>query len=412
MKPRPSCAVAVAAASFSGSLVRLAAAAPAAEATTISVPASATTLPAVFTAAATVMATPAPIQERETTSSKASRSSANAGEDEEYIEAEGLCPHGIGAVLAIPNVRQHLLGQHPAVYDWAMPVSAMSSVMMLFVAVPHLHELKQAEYSSEFQERQKLTIVASAVPAVVSAFKFLAIFGPRLWKILFLFAACYEVLAFWCFKQLILNLAGGSDEWSEKEVLAILATQEPLPKMWASPPLACCFKPCARRRAVLERDLGLISALMWQFIIILPMVSLLDMFEAMEKFHEHLAQLETASLVLAMYSLFSLLDATHVTLHHHRTHAKFWTIKGTFIGSTMVLRIVSTIVTKDVKIGNECYSAGALAAAYSGAITAVLAVPLAALSRYAFPAGEEGQLQTSSEEESTEMMSKSGDEGF
>lgn len=282
-------------------------------------------------------------------------------------------------------MHEHLFGAHPKVYSFAIPVASIAVIVTVAVALPHLISLFRFEPAATKKKAAKLTRVIAAVPMVIAILKLLAIIGPRLWKLMYLVAAVYEVLAFWCFMQVILMLVVRKDDWSDEEVVDVLGQSSESPKMWATPPLACCFQACVSPREVRERDLNMVRVLMWQFICVAPLVALAEMSEMFEKFEKHLSRIETLSLVLAVYGLFSLLEATHHALEEQHSHAKFWTIKGTFLANTALFRLASTFVLDDERVGHICYSSGALAAAWAGMFTATLAAPLAVLSRHSFP---------------------------
>lgn len=300
-------------------------------------------------------------------------------------EGYHVCQHGIGETLALPDLRQHLLGEQPYVYSVAIPVASLASMLVLVVAVPHLRTLWSVEESPQLTQRARLTRTVAAVPMVVSSVKFLAILAPRIWKLAYLLSALYEVLVFWCFLKLVLNMVSGSDRRSSTaEALDALRKAGPT-EMWASPPLLCCGRFCLRPHQVREGDLLAVRVLVWQFIIILPSCILASMFATLEPWEEVLGKLEMFSLLLAMQGLFALLGASHDLLEDQQAHAKFWTIKATFVASTMSIRICTSLVRDDESISGFCYSAGALASAWASMITTVVAIPLACLSRHAFP---------------------------
>jgi hypothetical protein len=227
--------------------------------------------------------------------------------------------------------------------------------------------------------RQVRTV--AAVPLTIVAFKFAAMVAPRIWKLLFLLAAGYEVFAFWTLVQLLLGMVAPSFDEAVQELAALSDT-----KMWAVPPLACCFKSCASPRPPRREDLLVIRGLVWQFIIFVPMVAVAEMAEELpERVHKILPKLEALSLVTAMFGIFALLEATHEVLTERRTHAKFWVVKGTFIANLASFRIACAFVQNDVRVGNMCYTSETVATAWSGLFAAVVSVPLALLGTYAYP---------------------------
>merc|ERR1712032_1220168 len=76
---------------------------------------------------------------------------------------------------------------------------------------------------------------------------------------------------------------------------------------------------------------------------------------------------------------------THTPLENRRTHAKFWTVKGTFIANMLTFRISCELLHHDMKVGDNCYTSETIATAWSGLIAALLTVPMALLSLYAYP---------------------------
>eukprot|EP00415_Alexandrium_ostenfeldii_P001474 UN1474 len=184
------------------------------------------------------------------------------------------------------------------------------------------------------------------------------------------------------FLQLILGFVGRDS----KEVTDALFKAPPV-KVWAVPPLGCCFKPCTSPRRVADGDLGTINVLLRQFMVVLPTVAALEMTEMLpHRVHELLAKVEVLSLMTAMCGLFALLQATHTVLHDRRCHAKFWTIKGMFIANTAIFRAFSASVHDDIRIGANCYTSDTMAAAWASMVTVMFSVPLALLSYHAYSA--------------------------
>jgi len=297
-------------------------------------------------------------------------------------EVGHFCRHGIGAGFRLPRISDNLFGPHPKVYNVAIPLSTLAALIAAAISVPHLISLCP-DVDPDLERRAHLTRIVAAVPVVIAVFKMAAVVMPRMWKTLFLVAAIYEVVAFGAFMKLIMNLLAGHDGWTDQEVLAKFARASPV-KIWAVPPLGCCFKPLMREKHLGKRNMTILRVMMWQFVVICPLVAAAEMSEYFEEHEKTMSKFETLSLIIAMYALFQLLEATHEMLHDKHCHSKFWTIKGTFIANTAIFRLGHAIFTEDVRIGDECYTGGAVAAAWSGMITATLAVPLALLSRHAY----------------------------
>lgn len=301
--------------------------------------------------------------------------------------AERFCPRGVGAAVEWPHVFHHLRGnQHgkwPMAYKVAIPTISFCLLLISLMLLPHVQVLMDEARKEESQRGQRIVLIAS-VPLAIVALKFVAVLAPRTWKLLFLVVAIYEVLAFRSFKNVILELVSADN--GGKKPVEVMAAAEPV-ALWAVPPLACCFKPCASKKSFTDFDLWVIETLLVQFMIIKPLVALAEMSEYMtHELEEKVGRFEVLSLLFAMYGLFALLEASHSVLHERRLgHAKFWVIKGVFIASTATFRICCNIFRQDLRAGDFCYTSETLASAWSGAATAVFCVPLAILARYAFP---------------------------
>merc|ERR1712224_142597 len=98
-----------------------------------------------------------------------------------------------------------------------------------------------------------------------------------------------------------------------------------------------------------------------------------------------LEKLESCSLVLAVYSLFALMEAAHDVLPEGRLHSKFWLMKGLFISNTVSFRVAKLYENQDERLGPLCYPSETLASAVAGAVLISLSVPGAFLARHAFP---------------------------
>ncbi|CAK0806671.1 unnamed protein product, partial [Prorocentrum cordatum] len=296
--------------------------------------------------------------------------------------ARADCPRGIGASLLWPDVPEHLLGPHPVVYSFAIPVAGVCLIATSLISAPHLWRLSAPDAAgAKMALRVRQVRTVAAVPLTIVAFKFAAMVAPRIWKLLFLLAAGYEVFAFWTLVQLLLGMVAPSFDEAVQELAALSDT-----KMWSVPPVACCFRPFATPQPPRREDLLIIRCLVWQFIIFVPAIAAAEMAEELpERLHNILPKLETLSLVTAMYGIFALLEATHEVLIERRTHAKFWVVKGTFIANLASFRLACAFVRSDVRVGNMCYTSETIATAWSGLFAAVMSVPLALLSTYAYP---------------------------
>lgn len=300
------------------------------------------------------------------------------------VEMPLECPRGIGAELQWPNGKQHLFGQHPLIYNYAIPIAGVCLLVTSIISIRQLCRLSAPQAAGPaIPNRVRQTRTVVAVPLVIAAFKFASLVAPRIWKLLFLVAAVYEVFAFWSLMQLILGFVAASFD-EVVEVLSELADA----KMWAVLPFTYVFRPCVQPRAPRRQDLLVIRSLVWQFVVIVPLVAAAEITETSflpHLAHELLPKLEAVSLGLAMFGIFSLLEATHTPLEDRRTHAKFWTVKGTFIANMFTFRVSCALLHDDVKVGGNCYTSETVATAWSGLIAAVLTVPLALLGVYAYP---------------------------
>lgn len=227
-------------------------------------------------------------------------------------------------------------------------------------------------------------MLIASVPLAVTALKYVAVLAPRTWKALYVLAAVYEVFAFRAFRSLVLELV--SVDNAGKDPVKVMAEAEPVAP-WAVPPLACCLRPCARKRHFTPTDDRLSEVLLAQFMVVKPVAAVIEMTENLTHSQEkRLGEVELLSLLLAMYGLFSLLEASHAVLPEHRHgHSKFWVIKGVFIASTATFRLCAEVFQTDLRAGDFCYTSETLATAWAAAIMAVLCVPLARLAVHAFP---------------------------
>jgi len=308
-----------------------------------------------------------------------------------------MCYRGYGAALVWPHTAEHLKGPRPPEYDYLIPVVSLCAVLCILILTPVLYYIVHIYWvSAELDQsgngngkagaraqRSWPAIwmgITAASPGVIVMCKLLAVIAPRLWKILFLLATIYEVTAFWCFMKLVFSFVGKDDE----EILARFA-EAPATRMWAAPPLACCFRPCIRERQPDAGDLRTIRALLTQFLIISPLMAVIECSEKLSHHaHKVVGRIEVLSLLLAMYGLFALIIATHDVLPNHRLHAKFWTVKGSFIASMAIFRIFCEVLSDDVRVGGRCYTREMIAAAQAGTLTAILTVGFSGLASYAF----------------------------
>jgi len=292
------------------------------------------------------------------------------------------CARGIGSELTWPDAWEHLTGPHPQIYNAAIPVAGACWLVTLAICIPHLRRLAAfGRRAAVTRLRSRQVQVLAAVPVVILTFRFAALLAPRIWKVLFCVAAMYEVFAFWTLKNFLFGMLAPSFDEAVKK----LEDQHDC-KMWAVLPFARCWRPCTPSRAPRRMDLLWVRGLVWQFIVLVPLMVVVEISEfTSEKVHQSICVFEVLSLMSAMYGIFALLEATHYPLEGKRTHAKFWVVKGTFIANMLVFRIACRNIHGDVRVGDLCYSSETVATAWCGLIASVFAALLAALVLYAYP---------------------------
>merc|ERR1719401_2014969 len=98
--------------------------------------------------------------------------------------------------------------------------------------------------------------------------------------------------------RLIYNMVV-DDDVAYLDARIVKVMQECAPsKLWAVPPLACCFRPLVPPRKFTKCDLFTVRFLMWQFVIITPLVAVADWTNAIEEeMHFKIQKLEVVSLV-------------------------------------------------------------------------------------------------------------------
>lgn len=294
--------------------------------------------------------------------------------------------------MELPAFAEHLGSAQPAEYHVWIPLTCAAVLLTCAIAVPGLvgmssGEQPQGERGQRLAQRLLSMRVIAAAPMVISVLKLFAVLAPRTWKMVFLLAAIYEVAAFRGFLWLILGFIAETPE----EAMSVLASSSQQRRIWMVPPCCCVWVfclPCMVPRVPVPKDLQVIHLLMWQFIVIVPVVACMELIDAIpERWHGYLVNLDVVSLLLAMYGLFALLFMAEGVLGHHaRCHAKFWAVKWTFIANTVVFRGTLRTVHNDLLMpSGACYTMEALAAGRSAAITAVLMMPLSYLAcHYAY----------------------------
>jgi len=301
---------------------------------------------------------------------------------ESEIEIVNFCPHGLKAMAGLPSIVEHLQGPRPGEYNFIVPITLIGAFGISFLLIPHLWSLRYTGTEATIRQRSTQMCVIAASPLYVSCLKLLAVLAPRFWHPAFVCITIYEVIAFWLLFRLLL---GFIDE-SEEAVLNVLSRFPPI-RPWAVPPFFCGLisAPCTTPRVPCQWDLQVCKALLLQFSLLAPAVSLSEMLADNERSARMLGLLEIGSLLLAVYALFVTMNMTHVVLQERRLHHKFWSLKGTIMLNMFVFRIASIVAPKPMRINDLCFSNNALAAARACAATNILLIPIAALVCYAYP---------------------------
>ncbi|CAE8615098.1 unnamed protein product [Polarella glacialis] len=134
-------------------------------------------------------------------------------------------------------------------------------------------------------------------------------------------------------------------------------------------------------------DLKLTHAMVLQFMLITPLLSLLELIPAVSekpRIQKLITAIELVSLVVAILGLLTLIRALHELLGARRAHSKLFFLKFCFLGGTIIKRIANLSVTEYQELGENCFPAEAISAAWAGAITDVICSLLAAWGCFLF----------------------------
>jgi len=233
-----------------------------------------------------------------------------------------------------------------------------------------------------------ITLVEVSLPFVITFLKLLEVVMPRQAQLFHFFTAVWEAMAFYNFLEIIQVYLDGPEG-----TIHHLSTQ-PISdkchgKVWGAPPIGIFCWPCCFRTRLTRRGVFIVKCLVWQFVVWYPILYLMDVFHTTE--FENVSYLTITSLIVCMYGLFVLLWATEDALGALRTHRKFWAVKGVLIMNTFVLRCAEVAHKRDIitnwGVSNPAYQ-DVIPGAWAALITSVALVPLAFLSRSAYPSSE------------------------
>eukprot|EP00931_Biecheleriopsis_adriatica_P076915 TRINITY_DN50575_c0_g1_i1.p1 TRINITY_DN50575_c0_g1~~TRINITY_DN50575_c0_g1_i1.p1 ORF type:complete len:387 (+),score=76.07 TRINITY_DN50575_c0_g1_i1:116-1162(+) len=290
------------------------------------------------------------------------------------------CAKGFGAAMDWPSAYESIvLGQHPSAYSFLIPVAIAGTAVTSVVVLSHLASLLAAQFHRKHLGILPLFVLTSGLPFLIAVVKLISVVSPRSWKLMVVLAQLFEASAFWGFLKLMLTFAEASASRAGSDLEAVMASL-PASSIWCR---------CSRPRAPKARDVCMIKLLVWQFIGVSIAISLLHLEERFEEQHKVLfSVLDLASLILCFYGEIVLLRILDSLLEGRRSHLKLVALKLLFIATTLSSRICSLIFKHNVEIQGLCYPEGAIAAAWSGALTAILCSVVAVLNCFAYPAAD------------------------
>jgi hypothetical protein len=256
-----------------------------------------------------------------------------------------------------------------------IPIAVTGFMVTAMFSVPTLVRLilaaKGQDTAGHRNSRLVVLLVPASAPLLIASLKMITVLAPRVWKLMNIVAAMTEGLAFWCFFKLLLSFIGGPSG----DVGAALARCSPS-RIWG-----CCMSP----RVPGLQDVGISRALIIQFVGVVVVMSFVELDDVWAEHRRRvISWLDTLSLVLCVIAEIALIRAAHEPLQGRRIHAKFWTMKGLFVANTMSSRVMSFSIVEDSQVGDLCWTAETLRAAYSGAVTTAVAALTAILAGFSF----------------------------
>jgi MFS family permease len=210
------------------------------------------------------------------------------------------------------------------------------------------------------------TAVIFMTPLVLSLLYSITVFAPKHVRMIMVMMSFWEVAAVFAVFQLLLGFLGNSRKEQREE----FESQEELRLMWVLSPIVCfCCYSCMELRRPHAKDLGFIWICVLQYMVLNPVFVSID---AAELEPRHLFRvLRVISLILLVYSICVLIEATKKTLKARKPHKKFWCIK-------MVVVLTYALHTH---LMNRTFSAESVELA--GAWCAFITIPFAYAMAYA-----------------------------
>lgn len=287
-----------------------------------------------------------------------------------------------------PSFIEHM-SHLPLPYVVFIPLIGVSFVCTLIIIAPQALEVYKL--GCKARKRAKAvripllyanTFVLLTLPIVVTFLKLVEVLVPVQEELAHFLCAVWEAYAFYCFLELILTYLDGPEG-----TLFSLANG-PSVKIWAAPPLGCLCWCCCRPTRLDNRNFLRVKWLVYQFILIYPLIYLIDVMHTTDI--KQLGIITLCSLAFCMYGLFVLLWSTEHVMIVLKTHRKFWAVKGILIMNTLILRIMEYIpeyFSVNWYMDNPDYDLVA-PGAWAAVVTSVACVPLAFLSKFAYPVSE------------------------
>lgn len=285
------------------------------------------------------------------------------------------CPRGVGAAREWPSAWDHLSQHHPPAYQYLIPMASLGFAVTAAISLPTMVRLWRE--GRKVQGRRPAhpfyVLFVPFAPLAIALLKLIIVLAPRSYKVLGIPTAALEAGAFWAFLQLLLSFVSACTG----DLATSLASLQPT-RIW---PCLCCWGP----RAPNLRDVMAARVLVWQFMAVVVLIAFIELADDWAAEHKVVLSLTyLPSLALCVIAELSLIRYAHPLIGHRRCHMKFWTLKALFLANTFSLRIIGIVIRSDVRVGALCYTSELLVAAWSGAITAILAVPVACLAHCAF----------------------------
>lgn len=263
-------------------------------------------------------------------------------------------------------------------------IALVAATCVALISAPCLWRLARIsadEVPADVWWRRPAAIMAAALPLMLTLLRCSVLMWPRSLPVTMIVAACVECFAIWCFYQLVLSFLGAT----EADVVGALASCLPC-RMWVAPP----FGPCvplvgSEPRTPGPDDFFIVQCCVWQFVCLFPFIAIVEEITHEPAYMIALTLARFATFFTLLYGIMALVFAAHDLLRDRWCHTKFWALKSIMVVSMVSFRLcLRYAMTHSAGLGTTFDEQLLLAAQQSAVVTALCAVPTAAVALMVF----------------------------